>query len=649
MCGITGLIDLTGTRARDELARTVTAMADALTHRGPDMADVWVDENTGVALGFRRLSIIDLSAAGAQPMVSASGRSVICYNGEIYNADDLKARLGPDCPTLRGHSDTEILLESAERFGAEAAVSASIGMFGLALWDRAAGELRLVRDRLGIKPLFWLHRPGRLFAFASELHALRRLADLDWTIDRAALADYLRLAYVPAPRTIYTGVQQLEPGQSLTFKPGGEPHIASYWSLADVVEAAQAAPFAGDETEARDQLEDLLRDAIRRRMVADVPLGVFLSGGYDSSIVTALMQAQSATPVKSFSIGFDVDKYNEADHADIVARHLGTDHERYEVTSREARDVIPDLPRIFDQPFADSSQIPTFLISRLARRKMTVALSGDGGDEVFAGYNRHRQADMIERRLLSLSQPLRTGVIATIRSLSPRQWDRLAGLLPAGRRPQHAGEKIHKIADVLAAPEGGAHDALTALWQDSSALLAEPHDGAGAAGTAGAAQPVPQLPDLLARMMYADTLGYLPGDILTKVDRASMAASLEVRVPLIDHRVLAFAWSLPKTMKVRNGQGKWLMRQVLYRHVPPAMVDRPKMGFGVPIDAWLCGPLREWAEDLLAPGGLAEVGLNAAPIRQAWEDHLSGRRNNHYGLWNVLMFRDWVRGSGTRS
>ena len=642
MCGITGIIDLAGAMTRDDLARTATAMSDALVHRGPDMADVWVDEAAGIALGFRRLSIIDLSPAGAQPMISASGRTVVSYNGEIYNADALKAWLGPDCPALRGHSDTEVLLETAERFGAQAAVSACIGMFGLALWSRPTSELRLIRDRLGIKPLYWLHRPGKLFAFASELHALRRVAGLDWAIDQAALADYLRLAYVPAPRTIYAGVQQLEPGRILTFKADGEPDIASFWSLAEVAEEASAAPFLGDEAAACDQLEALLSDAVGRRMVADVPLGVFLSGGIDSSTVTALMQAQSAQPVKSFSIGFDVDAYNEADHADAVARHLGTDHERFEVTSREARDVIPDLPHIYDQPFADSSQIPTYLVSKLARQKVTVALSGDGGDEVFAGYNRHCQADMIERRLLNLGRPLRAGAKALIRGLSPRQWDRLASLLPAGQRPQHAGEKLHKIADVLAAPTGGVHLALTSLWQDPAQLIAAPvADPAPAVDTAARRPP---LPDLMAEMIYADTLGYLPGDILTKVDRASMATSLEVRVPLLDHRVVAFAWSLPNTMKVRNGAGKWLLRQVLYRYVPPALVDRPKMGFGVPIDAWLRGPLRDWAEDLLAPAGLSHAGLNVAPIRQAWTEHLAGRRNYQYALWNVLMFRAWGKG-----
>lgn len=638
MCGISGIVDLSGTRSPDALARMATAMADAMVHRGPDMAGCWVDGEAGVALSFRRLSIVDLSAAGSQPMVSASGRHTISYNGEVYNRDELIRWIGADLPELRGHSDTEVLLEACERFGVREAVQAAIGMFAISLWNRQSRTLHLVRDRLGIKPLYWLHQPGDVFAFASELHALRTIGGLDWSIDRHALRDYLRYAYVPAPRTIHANVHQLMPGEILTFPLGGERRIESYWSLSETIEAARAAPFTGSDKDATDQLDALMRDAVGRRMTADVPLGAFLSGGYDSSTVTALMQAQSERPIKTFSIGFDVDAYNEADHADAVAGHLKTDHTRFNVTSREALAVIPRLPEIYDQPFADPSQIPTFLVSQLARQHVTVALSGDGGDEAFAGYNRHRIAQRLERTVLPLPMPLRRALSSAIRSASPTQWDRVADVLPRSRRPQHPGEKLHKFADMLDVSGDDAHRALTSLWQAPEQLMAGdslPHDNDDPAAASIATG------DLLSRMQYGDTVSYLPGDVLTKVDRASMATSLEVRVPLIDHRILAYAWSLPVEMKVRDGQGKWLLRQVLYRYVPAQLVDRPKMGFGVPIDDWLRGPLRDWAEDLLSPAKLRDAGLNPEPIRSAWTNHVTRRENKQYGLWIILMYQAW--------
>lgn len=641
MCGIAGIIDLSGARSPDALARMATAMADAMVHRGPDMADCWVDADAGVALSFRRLSIVDLSAAGAQPMVSASGRSTIAYNGEVYNRDALLQWLGANAPELRGHSDTEVLLEACERYGIREAVQAAIGMFAISLWDRQARTLHLVRDRLGIKPLYWLKQPGNLFAFASELHALRTIDGLDWSIDRQALCDYLRCAYVPAPRTIYADVQQLMPGHMLSLPLGGEARVERFWSLEQTISEARANPFAGDETEAADQLDRLLRDAVARRMTADVPLGAFLSGGYDSSTVTALMQVQSERPIKTFSIGFDVDAYNEADHADAVAAHLKTEHTRFNVTSREALDVIPRLPEIYDQPFADSSQIPTFMVSRLARQHVTVALSGDGGDEAFAGYNRHRIAQRLQRTVVPLAKPLRRALSSAIRSASPLQWDRVAGLLPRSRRPQHPGEKLHKFADLLDVAGDDAHRALTSLWHAPEQLMAADMLPEASGERDHLDTTVLSDGDLLSRMQYADTVDYLPGDILAKVDRASMATSLEVRVPLIDHRVLAYAWSLPADMKVRHGQGKWLLRQVLYRYVPAEMVDRPKMGFGVPIDTWLRGPLRDWAEELLSAAKLKDAGLNPKPIRSAWDNHLAHSENRQYALWIILMYQAW--------
>ncbi|MEM9357856.1 MAG: asparagine synthase (glutamine-hydrolyzing) [Pseudomonadota bacterium] len=639
MCGIVGIIDLSGGRGADVLGRQIQRMMRAIEHRGPDMSESWIDADAGIALGFQRLSIVDLSEAGAQPMVSASGRSVICYNGEVYNAPEMTELLGADRPVFRGHSDTEVLLEACEKLGAVEAVRATIAMFAISLWDRQTRTLRLFRDRLGIKPLYWLYRPGNLFAFGSELHALRALDGLNWNIDQRGLFEYLRTAYVPAPRTIYQGVQQLMPGQVLTFNGQNEPDIQDYWSLADSVDKAAQRRFEGSEEQAVQELELLLSDAVGRRMVADVPLGAFLSGGYDSSTVAALMQAQSQSPIRTYSIGFDVDAYNEADHADAVAAHLGTDHTRFNVTSDEALDVIPRLPEIYDQPFADSSQIPTFLVSQLARQHVTVALSGDGGDEVFAGYNRHMQADMIEARIGSLPLAVRKVASGGIRSISPKTWDQIIGVLPSRVRPQHAGEKLHKVADIMQVGDGDPYRALTSLWQKPEAIMTdapaiEPETGKKLS---------PELPDLLSRMQFADTIGYMPGDCLTKVDRASMAASLEVRVPLIDHRVVEFAWTLPKHMKVRDGAGKWLLRQVLYKHVPKQLVDRPKMGFGVPIDQWLRGPLRDWAEDLFEPQDLSLGGLQHSVIREAWSNHLSGRANNQYGLWTILMYQAWRR------
>ncbi len=651
MCAIAGFIETAaggpGTERAESLSRRARAMADRLAHRGPDEAGAWAEGEAGLAFGHRRLAIIDLTPAGRQPMVSASGRFVLCYNGEIYNAEDMRRDLEAEGHAIawRGHSDTEALLEACAAWGVEQAISRAIGMFAFALWDRAERRLWLARDRIGIKPLYWCAQdwPGGrgLFLFASELRALEAHPGFRPEIDRDALAAFVRHNYYPDPHTVYRGTRQLPPGHLLTVAPGKAPEIRPYWRLEDALVRGRAAPFEGSEREAIDALEALLGDAVRRRMVADVPLGAFLSGGYDSSTVVALMQAASARPVRTFSIGFRESAYDEAMHARAVARHLGTDHTELHVTPREAQDVIPHLPEIYDEPFADASQVPTFLVSRLARGSVTVSLSGDGGDELFAGYNRYAQGLLFRRYTARVPRALRRVLAALIRATPPGAIDALFALLPESRRPRLASDKLRKLADILPEEGDSFFRKLTSHWPDPRALVPGALEPETVITDRGAERIAP---DFIDRMQYRDILTYLPSDILTKVDRASMAVSLEARVPLLDHRVVEFAWSLPFSLKIRRGERKWLLRQVLYRHVPRALVDRPKMGFGIPIDAWLRGPLRDWAEDLLDERRLREGGLfEPTPIRKRWQEHLTGKRNWQDSLWTILMFEAWRR------
>lgn len=646
MCGIVGLV--APGAPEDELRTAAWRMASTLRHRGPDDEGVWVDVGAGIALGHRRLAILDLSPQGHQPMLSESGRFVIVYNGEVYNFSDLRHGLEDRSHAFRGQSDTEVMLAAFEQWGVEQAVKRFIGMFAFALWDRQERLLYLVRDRLGIKPLYYGWNAG-FFLFASELKALRALPFFCPEIDRNALALFLRHNYIPAPYSIYRGIYKLLPGTILTLrwpvKEGQSPAPVPYWSAHEVAARGAAVPFIGSGIEAEEQLEELLRDAVRLRMVADVPLGAFLSGGIDSSTVVALMQAQSTRPVKTFTIGFYDDGYNEASYAKEVARHLGTDHTELYVTPREAMEVIPKLPHIYDEPFSDSSQIPTFLVSQLARGAVTVSLSGDGGDELFGGYDRYFIALYIWKWLGYMAPALRRTVSTSLKLLAPGVWDRLLGqplsLLGVGSpRGLRLGDRLHKVSEVLAVRDAqDLYHMLISHWKNPASVVP------------GAVEPVTpfterngmvDLPDFIQQMMLLDLITYLPDDILTKVDRASMAVSLEARVPLLDHRVVEFAWSLPTAMKIRNGKGKWLLRRVLYKYVPPELVERPKMGFGVPIDAWLRGPLQEWAEELLDERRLREEGFfNPEPIRQKWTEHLSGERNWHYYLWDVLMFQAW--------
>jgi asparagine synthase (glutamine-hydrolysing) len=645
MCGLAGVIDCDRTTPAPQLKATVDHMAGTLAHRGPDAGGGWVDPSTGVGLGFRRLAILDLSDLGAQPMVSACGRYVIVFNGEVYNFGVLRGQLAAAGHTFRGHSDTEVLLAAISAWGVEPALRRSNGMFAFALWDRTLQVLHLARDRLGEKPMYY-GWAGATFLFASELKALRAHPAFQAEVDRDALALYLRHKYVPAPWSIYRGVRKLPPGTLLTLNPrarGQDADPRPYWSAREVVETG------GDRRlnpgEAVDELDHLLRDSVRLRMVADVPLGAFLSGGIDSSTVVALMQAQSSRPVRTFTIGYDDDDFDEAADALAVARHLGTQHTELYVSPSECMDVIPRLPALYDEPFADSSQIAMFLVSALARRHVTVSLSGDGGDELFGGYNRYLWAPAVWRRASRVPQPLRRAAASLLTSRSPEAWGRLlrrAGpLAPRSANQRLVGDKLYKLARVL--DLGRSEDLyleLVSHWKEPGALL----PGARELPTA-VTDPArwARVPGVAEHMMYLDLVTYLPDDILTKVDRASMAVSLEARVPLLDHRVVELAWRLPLDLKVRNGTTKWLLRQVLHRYVPPHLVERPKMGFGVPIDRWLRGPLRDWAEALLDPRRLrAEGYLDPAPVAARWAEHLSGRRDWQYHLWDVLMFQCWL-------
>ena len=640
MCGIAGVMS----RHLEALAPAfVRAMTDAIAHRGPDDSGQWDDAEMGIALGHRRLSILDLSPAGHQPMLSGSGRFALVFNGEIYNHLELRAEL--EDQAWRGHSDTETLLAASERWGVETTLRKCVGMFALALWDRESRTLTLARDRLGEKPLYYGWQQG-VFVFASELKAIRAHPAFEGKIDRDVLALFLRHNYAPAPYSIYKGISKLPPGTYYQIGLASTSGVLkAYWSARDAAEHGQKNRFTGSDEEAREALECMLGQSVAGQMLADVPLGAFLSGGVDSSTVVALMQKHSAHPVKTFTIGFDEEAYNEAEHAHAVARHLGTEHTELYVKPEEAQAVIPLLPALYDEPFADSSQIPTYLVSRLARNHVTVSLSGDGGDELFGGYNRYFWAQDIWRKLGWMPQSVRAGVAGVLTSMPPATWNsalkRLGRFLPAKLRYANPGDKLHKLADILAvrSPEE-IYWGLVSHWKQPAQVV---RSGAEPATVLTDASQWADVPDLTHRMMYLDTVTYLPDDILTKVDRAAMGVSLETRVPLLDHRVLEFAWMLPLSMKVRGGQSKWLLRQVLYGHVPRELIERPKMGFGIPLDVWLRGPLKTWAEGLLDPERLEREGyFRSEPIQQKWREHLAGQRNWSYYLWDVLMFQAWV-------
>jgi len=630
-------------------------MANTIHHRGPNDGGTWVDASSGLALASRRLAIIDLSEDGHQPMTSGSGRYVVAFNGEIYNFRELRRELdvpGAATPSdFRGNSDTEVLLAAVDRWGLESTLDRVVGMYAFALWDQQQRKLHLVRDRLGEKPLYygWM---GETLLFGSELKAIRSHPVFTGQIDRDAVAVYLQRGYIPAPLSIYKGIAKLPPGTVLTVHADGAAGASmpkAYWSPKSVVEAAQAEPFSGTDQEAREHLDALLRQSVRQQMIADVPLGACLSGGVDSSVVVALMQAETSVPVKTFTIGFDEPGYNEAEHAKAVAHHVGTDHTELYVTPAEARVVIPQLPTLYDEPFADPSQIPTYLVYQLMRQHVTVGLSGDGGDELFAGYRRYGTARHLWRRTGWVPRQLRRVVGDGLRSVSADLWAGAFDVFrlgtPSGRTGDDFGRHVHLFGKLVGISSREAmYNYLTSIHKDPLTVV---RDAEMLKTGLVDSSMWPSGLDFTHHMMFVDLITYLPDDILVKVDRASMGVSLEARVPFLDHRVVEFAWQLPLGMKVRNGREKWLLRQVLDTYVPRELVERPKTGFGVPIGEWLRGPLREWAEalldeDLLRNGNL----IDAALVRAMWTDHLSGQTGLEYQLWTVLMLQAWIMETG---
>jgi asparagine synthase (glutamine-hydrolysing) len=640
MCGVAGLWSNDG-RA-ESLDAIATAMRDRLRVRGPDDAGLWSDRTAGIALGQRRLSIIDLSPHGHQPMVSGDGRWVLDYNGEIYNYRDVAEELAGQGVAFRGASDTEVLLEAIARFGVEAAIERMAGMFAFAAWDRAERRLFLARDRLGIKPMYY-GWSGRSLLFASELKAFDAVPGFAPELDRTAVTLLLRHAYIPAPRSVWKDVFKLPPGHLLECRaPGERAEPREWWSARRSALRSKAHAFRGTPEEAVAELETVLGKVVREHMIADVPLGAFLSGGIDSSTVVALMQKQSARPVKTFTIGFHEDAFDEAGHARRIAAHLGTDHTELYLHSKDAEAVIPDLPEFWDEPYGDSSQIPTYLVSRLARSSVTVSLSGDGGDELFGGYTRYLDTLTTWERFCSRPPLVRAGLAGALRALPGPLVDAAGRAIWRARgatRPFPASEAIRIRADIVGQPHIDAlYRRTVTYWQDPAAVVL---GGSDPLGVVGDPRLGADLPDPLERMMLVDSVTYLPDDILTKVDRASMAVSLEARVPVLDHRVFELAWRLPIDVRIRDGRPKWPLREILARHVPRALFERPKQGFGVPIGEWLRGPLREWSESLLAEDRLRREGIfEPRRVRRAWADYLNGWPLEH-NLWVVLMFQAW--------
>jgi len=645
MCGLAGFYS---GRAGDatEGRRLLEHMGRSLRHRGPDQGGgIWMDSDTGIGLSSQRLAILDLSPAGNQPMESASGRFVLSYNGEAYNHLELRRELeaAGKAPEWRGSSDTETLLAGIEAWGLSETLQRAVGMLALALWDRGDRSLQLARDRIGEKPLYygWQGRGGKaVFLFGSELKALACHPAFEGEIDRDSLAAYMREGYIPAPRSIYRGISQLKPGCVLALHgSGSEPRIEPYWSAEDMIRRGVEERSALGEAEAVDALDELLAKAVAGQLLADVPVGAFFSGGIDSSLIVALMQKHSGRPVQTFAIGFEDQRFDESPFARDVARHLGTDHHELIVTAQDTLDVVPRLPDIYDEPFADSSQVPTFLVSQLARSQVTVALSGDGGDELFAGYERYLVAKRGWRILGSMPRPARTAGAALLRALPRGLLNKLGTFAGVGSRHSTFADKARKAASLVAARSPA----------DMRRILAERWDGeAIVIGAGRQSVPAPSfLRDPVETLMAMDLQSYLPDDIMVKIDRAAMAVSLETRAPYLDHRVAEFAWRLPLDLKLRDGTTKWVLREVLARYLPGSLFDRPKRGFSIPVDEWLRGPLRGWASDLLSPDRLEREGyFRVGPISEAWSDHLSGRSNRQAQLWTVLMFEAWLEARG---
>ncbi|MEI6553594.1 MAG: asparagine synthase (glutamine-hydrolyzing), partial [bacterium] len=624
-------------------------MAESIRHRGPDSSGIWLDTQQGIGFGYRRLSIIDLSIAGQQPMVSHSGRYVISFNGEIYNHLELRAELERSEKGVewRGHSDTETLVAGFDHWGVLNTISRAVGMFAIALWDRELETLTLIRDRFGEKPLYYGYQgegERKTFLFGSELKALKPHPAFEGVVDIPALTQYIRFGYIPAPFSIYKGISKLQPGFILEVSLRSfEPIIMPYWSFRSKAIEGSNKPFPGDPTEAVNELDRLLTQSIKQQMVADVPLGAFLSGGVDSSAIVAIMQNNSNRPIKTFTIGFRESEYDEAKYANAVARHIGTEHHELYITPAEAQSVIPRLPIIYDEPFADSSQIPTFLVSEFAKRHVTVSLSGDAGDELFGGYNRYIFANSYWNYIKIVPTHLRSWIAGKLLCRPQHEWSLLINkykkLLLGARIPSSPGDKVHKIANVLRCQNISDYYAtVTSTWIDPSSLVVDSTQSDFSANTT-----LNDKLDIVSSLMEMDTLHYLPDDILVKVDRASMAVSLESRVPMLDHRLAEFSCTLSTAIKLRSAESKWPLRQILYKHVPKPLLERPKMGFGVPLGDWLRGPLRQWAEELLDPIRIEKEGyLKSVPIRQKWEEHINNKKDWSHQLWIILMFQAWL-------
>jgi asparagine synthase (glutamine-hydrolysing) len=643
VCGIAGIW---GDGLNQPLELLIDRMSAQIAHRGPDDSGRWVDPHRQVALGHRRLAIQDLSAAGHQPMTSASGRFVLVLNGEIYNHLELRRDYEQECGPVswRGHSDTETLLALFEQLGLEATLRRCVGMFAIALWDRERRTLMLARDRIGEKPLYF-GRIASSILFASELKSIRSVLGERCEVDREALTLFMRHNYVPAPRTIYRHISKLEPGTIATFhSPVAEPLTTTYWSAREAARSGIKNPFTGSDEDAVERLDQVLGRAVQSQLISDVPLGAFLSGGIDSSLVVAMMQAKGRTQARTFTIGFHEQQFDEAKYAREVARHLGTDHTEHYVTPQEALSVIPALPQMYDEPFADSSQIPTFLVSRVARQKVTVTLSGDAGDELFGGYTRYLWTGRLAKVLSLIPRAVRKPVVRVFRARGENPSPKAIVRGPQSAhipRMARLRSKVNKVLDLLDVDSAAdVYHGLVSHWKDPASVVV-----GGGEPLTRVANPAEWLGHggIEMHMMYLDLITYLPDDILVKVDRASMSVALESRVPMLDHRVIEFAWSLPMNLKIRDGKGKWIMRQLLQRYVPPKLFDREKTGFGIPIDSWLRGPLREWASTLLDTRRLADEGyFQPAPIRAYWEQHIAGTRNWGYYLWDVLMFQAWL-------
>ena len=646
MCGIAGFIDFSHSLKNPE--GVLRDMANTLTHRGPDASGIWFHAPTHAGLAHTRLKIIDCTDAAAQPMHSHSGRFTLVFNGEIYNFQELRDELRALGVAFRSHSDTEVLLAAVETWGVQGAARRAVGMFAFAVHDLTERTLYLVRDRIGIKPLYfgWIGQgDARMFTFASELKAIVCMPNFERAVDRAALADYFQFLYIPAPRTIWKGISKLAPAHIMSIHVDtGETQTAMYWNARAIAERGVAEPFVGSDADAQDALLTRVRSAVEDHMVSDVPIGAFLSGGIDSTLVTAVMQSISPQPIRTFTIGFQETQMDERLHANTIAKHLKTNHTSIRISSHELRDAIPLLAHMFDEPFADSSQLPTYLISHAARQHVTVALSGDGGDELFAGYNRHRMMDHVWPALRKIPSPLRATAATMIRMFSTKQLDAVGKfaqpLLPDGLRSSQFGNHLHKIATLAKCKEwSDAYVALVSAWNDPAHLVIDSQHNSTAHDTFEQAN----MPDALRSMQWLDQTTYLVDDILTKLDRASMAASLETRVALLDHRLVEFAWTLPADMKVRNGQGKWIVRQVLNRFVPAPLMDRPKMGFAIPLESWLRGPLREWASELLDERRVRDQGfLNADVVAQEWRQLCDGGGAHQHKVWALLMWMAWV-------